>query len=171
MYKVKFGYYHTWWHACAYEAQLFVMLRQEDLLSLRVWEHLWQPEWQAVWRLANSRALVAHSFNPSTRNAEAGRSLWVADSLVYLVSSRPAKTWGRRSGRRGERCVFMEYLSSIYPTCIPITCNHHEYHCIMEVTDHWLLYRYFFSKGVPTSDDDHNSDKSMKEQIVDTEIF
>lgn len=37
-----------------------------------------------------SQAVVTHAFHPSTREVEAGRSLWVKVSLVYKFSSGPS---------------------------------------------------------------------------------
>jgi hypothetical protein len=40
-------------------------------------------------------AVVVHAFNPSTREAEAGRSLEFKASLIYRVSSRTARATQR----------------------------------------------------------------------------
>jgi len=41
--------------------------------------------------------VVAHTFDPSTQKAEAGRSLTLKAKLVYRVSSRTDKTTQRNS--------------------------------------------------------------------------
>jgi hypothetical protein len=40
--------------------------------------------------------MVAHTFNPSTQEAEAGRSLEFKASLVYRASSRTARATQRK---------------------------------------------------------------------------
>jgi hypothetical protein len=49
-------------------------------------------------RLENRKlngGVVAHAFNPSTHEAEAGRSFQLVTSLVYRVSSRTARATQR----------------------------------------------------------------------------
>jgi len=52
----------------------------------------------------DSQMVVAHAFKPSTREAEAGRSLELEASLVYRVSFRTARATQRNpgGGLRGE---------------------------------------------------------------------
>ena len=42
------------------------------------------------------QAVVAHTFNQSTEEAEAGRSLRFRASLIYKASSRTAWTWEKQ---------------------------------------------------------------------------
>jgi hypothetical protein len=47
--------------------------------------------------------VVAHAFNPSTQEAEAGRSLEFEASLVYRVSSRTAKATHRNPVSKNQK--------------------------------------------------------------------
>jgi hypothetical protein len=47
--------------------------------------------------------VVAQTFNPSTQEAEAGRSLEFKDSLVYTASSRTARTNTEKSSPKNEQ--------------------------------------------------------------------
>jgi hypothetical protein len=66
--------------------------------------------------------VVAHAFNPSTREAEAGGFLSKRASLVYRVSSRTARATQRnpvsenqkeKKERKRERWVFMYHFDDI----------------------------------------------------------
>ncbi|MCV4939129.1 hypothetical protein OFC17_30570, partial [Escherichia coli] len=52
--------------------------------------------------LSFSQAVVAHTFNPNTWEAEAGRSLEFKVSLVYIASSRTARAIQQRDHVSGE---------------------------------------------------------------------
>lgn len=57
---------------------------------------------------------VVHTSNPSTQKAEAGRSLGVLVSLVYIAHFSPARASqrdfvsGRERGRRRKTCIEKE---------------------------------------------------------------
>ena len=56
--------------------------------------------------------MVAHTFNPSTWEAEAGRSEFEA-SLVYRVSSRTAKATGKPcQEKQNHKNLLQEWVSS-----------------------------------------------------------
>jgi hypothetical protein len=52
------------------------------------------------------QAVVAHAFNPSTWEAEAGGGRWISEfeaSLVYKVSSRTARATQRNLSRKNNK--------------------------------------------------------------------
>ena len=54
--------------------------------------------------------MVAHAFNTSTREAEAGESLELEASLVYIVSSRLGLHSGTLSPKGGRALNYIVYL-------------------------------------------------------------
>jgi hypothetical protein len=65
--------------------------------------------------MVQSRAVVAHAFNPSTWEAEAGGFLSLRPALVYKVSSRTARATQRNpvSKNKKKKIVFLTLTADI----------------------------------------------------------
>jgi hypothetical protein len=88
--------------------------------------------------------VVAHAFNPSTREAEAGGSLEFEASLVYKVSSRTARARQRNPVSKNQKNQANKQIKCTHKFPIilgPVNlCVHNYEHALLprHAPDHWV---------------------------------